>query len=101
MDKLCKIKANKGETVEYVAWQLVESPYQSLKKSSEKRKNSKVSCKNVLVLEKLRFLEDLKFELRQEHLNHCHDQFNAFKGAREDVPKCLACPTHNHSTMIM
>ena len=55
----------------------------------------------MLVLEKLRFLEDLKLELRQEHLNRCHDQFNAFKGAREDVPKCLACPTHNHSTMTM
>ena len=41
----------------------------------------------MLVQEKLRFLEDLKLELnvRQEHLNCCHDQFKTFKGAREDA----------------
>ena len=33
MDKLCKIKANKSETIEYVEWQLVDSPYQSSKRA--------------------------------------------------------------------
>ena len=87
--KIKQIKTKKGDTIEYVEWQLVDSPYTSTKKVSSKKakKGYKVSRKKNVIQSKSAFLKDLVKELqvRQDHLHNCHAQFKAFKEAREDA----------------
>ena len=48
--KIKQIKTQKGDTIEYVEWQLVDSPYTSTKKVSSKKakKGNNVSRKNIM-----------------------------------------------------
>ena len=87
--KIKQIKTRKRDTIEYVEWQLVDSPYTSTKKVSSKKpkKGNEVSRKKNVIQSKSALLKDLVKELqaRQDHLHNCHAQFKAFKEAREDA----------------
>ena len=84
--KIKQIKTQKGDTIEYVEWQLVDSPYTSTKKVSSKKakKGNKVSRKKNVIQSKSVFLKDLVKELqvRQDHLHNCLAQCHSKRQGR-------------------